>query len=228
VALGWNLAKEGFFPFKGTFNELKVRGSYGLNGNQAIDAYASLPQFIVANYQAGSEAEIGYKPSQMGIDDLGWESSLTLNLGMDFGLFKGRISGNFDWYLTNTQDLLLSRSISVIHGITPYTHLPDWEHPSVTENIGETQNSGIEVVINSRNIIGNKFQWFTTGNFSYNKNKIVSLYGKLDGMEMKLMIFRINGSLDSLLMLTMILSGTGCGSLVKRQQPKYTDLSRVK
>ena len=180
VALGWNLAKEGFFPFKGTFNELKVRGSYGLNGNQAINAYASLPQFIVANYQAGSEAEIGYKPSQMGIDDLGWESSLTLNLGMDFGLFKGRISGNFDWYLTNTQDLLLSRSISVIHGITPYTHLPDWEHPSVTENIGETQNSGIEVVINSRNIIGNKFQWFTTGNFSYNKNKIVSLYGKLD------------------------------------------------
>ena len=180
VALGWNLAKEGFFPFKGTFNELKVRGSYGLNGNQAIDAYASLPQFIVANYQAGSEAEIGYKPSQMGIDDLGWESSLTLNLGLDFGLFKGRISGNFDWYLTNTQDLLLSRSISVIHGITPYTHLPDWEHPSVTENIGETQNSGIEVVINSRNIIGNKFQWFTTGNFSYNKNKIVSLYGKLD------------------------------------------------
>ncbi|MBP1667086.1 MAG: TonB-dependent receptor [Bacteroidetes bacterium] len=116
----------------------------------------------------------------MGIDDLGWESSLTLNLGMDFGLFKGRISGNFDWYLTNTQDLLLSRSISVIHGITPYTHLPDWEHPSVTENIGETQTSGIEVVINSRNIIGNKFQWFTTGNFSYNKNKIVSLYGKLD------------------------------------------------
>ena len=180
VAIGWNLGNENFFPFKDLFSELKIRGSIGLNGNQAIGAYESLPKFVVSNYMSGTTAQIGYKPGSMGVSNLGWESSRTVNVGLDYGLFKGRITGNIDWYLTNTYDLLLARSISVIHGITPQTHLPSWEHPAVTENIGETQNSGFEFVINSRNIVGTKFQWATTGNISLNNNKIVSLYGKLD------------------------------------------------
>ena len=180
AALGWNLANENFFPLKGTFNVFKLRASYGLNGNQAIPAYASLPKFTVANMSTNSGTVVGYKPSQMGIADLGWESSATLNLGFDFGLFKDRISGNFNWYLTNTSDLLLARSISVNHGITPNTHLPSWTHPSVTQNIGQTQNTGIEVVVDSRNIVKGKFQWNMSANFSYNKNKIVSLYGVKD------------------------------------------------
>lgn len=180
AALGWNLANEDFFPIKDIFNVLKLRASYGLNGNQAIGAYESLSKFIVANYSAGSDALIGYKPSKMGVATLGWEASRTLNFGLDFGIFEGRISGDFNWYFTNTQDLLLDRSISVIHGITPATHLPKWIHPAVTSNIGETQNSGIEVVINSRNIVSDKFHWSTTGNFSFNQNKIVSLYGVKD------------------------------------------------
>lgn len=180
VALGWNLAKESFFPFTEIVTDLKLRASYGLNGNQAIGAYQSLPKFVVSNIMSGSTAEIGYKPGSMGVSDLGWESSSTFNAGLDFGILKGRITGNVDYYLTNTYDLLLARSISVIHGITPATHLPSWAHPSVTENIGETQNSGFEVVINSRNIVGNNFQWSTSANISLNDNKIVSLYGKLD------------------------------------------------
>jgi TonB-linked SusC/RagA family outer membrane protein len=180
AALGWNLAKEGFFPLKNLVNTLKLRASYGLNGNQAIGAYASLPKFIVANYSAGIDPQIGYKPSKMGVADLGWETSATLNFGMDFGLFKDRLTGSFDWYLTNTTDLLLDRSISVIHGITPYTHLPDWQHPAVTQNIGETQNRGIELALNSRNIVSGKFQWSTSANISFNDNKILSLYGVKD------------------------------------------------
>lgn len=180
AALGWNLANESFFPLKNTFNSLKLRASYGLNGNQAIGAYESLPKFNVANMSTNSGTVVGYKPSAMGISDLGWESSATLNLGFDFGMFKDRISGNFNWYLTNTSDLLLARSISVNHGITPNTHLPSWKHPSVTQNVGETQNTGVEVVVDSRNIVKGKFQWNMSANFSYNKNKIVSLYGVKD------------------------------------------------
>ncbi len=181
AAIGWNLANEDLFPLKNLFSELKLRASYGLNGNQAIGAYESLSQFIVANNSAGSNTVIGYKPSKMGISNLGWESSRTLNLGIDFGLFKNRITSNINWYLTNTFDLLLDRSISVVHGITPVTHLPgDWVHPAITENIGKTQNKGVELLINSRNIVKNKFQWSATGNLSFNKNKIVSLYGVLD------------------------------------------------
>ncbi len=180
AALGWNLANESFFPIKKVVNNLKIRASYGLNGNQAIGAYASLPQFSVANMSTNSGTVIGYKPSKMGIGDLGWESSETMNLGFDFGLFKDRISGNFNWYLTNTNDLLLARSISVNHGITPNTHLPSWTHPAVTENIGQTQNTGVEFVIDSRNIVTGKLKWTTSANLSFNKNKIVSLYGIRD------------------------------------------------
>lgn len=181
VAVGWNVANEDFFPLKDAIGELKLRASYGLNGNQAIGAYESLSQYVVANYTSGSETSIGYKPSRLGLDNLGWESSRTLNLGADFETFAGRLSGSFNWYLTHTNDLLLARSISSIHGITPVTHIPGgWVHPAVIENIGETENRGVEVMLNSVNVTRGKFKWSTTGNFSTNKNKIVALYGELN------------------------------------------------
>lgn len=181
VALGWNLANENFFPSKDLFSELKLRASVGMNGNQAIGAYETLSQFTVANYSSGSATVIGYKPSRLGLDNLGWESSQTLNLGLDFGLFQDRVTGSFNWYLTNTSDLLLDRKISPIHGITPVTHLPGgWVYPAITQNIGETQNNGFEIFVNSKNIVKDNFKWSTTANFSYNKNEILSLYGMLD------------------------------------------------
>ncbi len=181
VALGWNLSNENFFPLKNSFNTLKLRVSYGLNGNQAIDPYASLPKFEVASIMSGTVAKVGYKPMVMGIADLGWESAKTFNVGLDFGLFKDRITGTIDLYRKNTFDLLLNRSISVIHGLTEETAKGyGWTHHAVTQNIGKTRNTGFEVSINSRNIISGKFNWITYGNFSFNKNEIVSLYGITD------------------------------------------------
>jgi TonB-linked SusC/RagA family outer membrane protein len=180
VALGWNIANENFFPAKNVFNTLKLRASYGLNGNQAINPYASLDKFGSANIMSGSVAQVGYKPTAMGVANLGWESAKTFNLGIDFGLFKDRITGTMDGYIKNNFDLLLNRSISVTHGINLVTQASGWTHPSVTENIGETRNTGFELSINSRNIVTGKFQWSTNGNFSYNKNEIVSLYGITD------------------------------------------------
>lgn len=189
VALGWNLANEGFFPLKDLFSVLKLRGSLGLNGNQAIGAYESLSRLVPANIVSGPNAQVGYKPAELGNAELGWESSRTINIGMDFGLLENRITGNIDYYLTNTYDLLLNRTISSIHGVTPVTHLNTtglsqysngWVPPAITQNIGETENKGVEMFITSRNVVGSKFHWATTANFSFNKNKIVSLYGLLD------------------------------------------------
>ncbi len=180
-AVGWNLSNENFFPLKDIFNTLKVRASYGLNGNQAISPYSSLPKFKVASIMSGTEAQIGYKPMVLGVVDLGWESAKTFNVGLDFGLFKDRITGTIDWYRKNTFDLLLNRSISVIHGLTDETAKgEDWTHPAVTQNIGKTRNTGFEVSINSRNVVSNKFNWITNANFSFNKNEITSLYGIID------------------------------------------------
>jgi hypothetical protein len=103
------------------------------------------------------------------MDDLGWESSRTINLGLDFGILQGRITGDLNLYKTNTTDLLLDRTISAVHGIT-----------SVTQNIGETENRGIELTFNSKNIVTPDFTWSMSVNLAANKNKILSLYGFLD------------------------------------------------
>ncbi|MCK4921511.1 MAG: SusC/RagA family TonB-linked outer membrane protein, partial [Bacteroidales bacterium] len=175
VAVGWNLANEDFFPLKDMVNELKLRASMGTNGNQAIGAYESISRLVPANIASGPSTRIGYKPAELGNAELGWESSRTINLGMDIGILKNRITANVNYYLTNTFDLLLDRSISSVHGVTPVTHLDatglgygkGWRQTAITENIGETQNTGVELFINSRNIVGSKFSWSTTANFSF-------------------------------------------------------------
>ena len=169
LALGWNLNNEKFFPWKDLFNELKLRFSYGLNGNQAVGAYESISRLSQENMVALGTSLPGYKPSKLGSDNLGWESSRTMNFGLDFGILKNRISGALNLFSTNTSDLLLNRTISAVHGIT-----------SITQNIGQTRNDGFEFSFNSRNVVKNNFTWTTSGNISFVKNKIVSLYGDLD------------------------------------------------
>ena len=169
VALGWNIANEDFFNSLDLFSVLKLRASYGLNGNQAIGPYSTIARMEENNFVDYSRTRPGYVPSTLGMDNLGWESSKTLNIGLDYGLLAGRISGDLNYYNTNTYDLLLDRTISSVHGIT-----------EITQNIGETKNVGFEASIVSRNIVKNDFSWTTFANFSINKNEIVSLYGELD------------------------------------------------
>lgn len=173
AAVGWNIANEEFFesliPNKNLINILKLRASYGLNGNQAIGPYSTIARMAEENFVDGSNTMPGYRPSTLGMDNLGWESSKTFNVGLDYGLFSGRITGDLNYYLTNTFDLLLDRTISPIHGIR-----------EITQNIGETRNVGFEFSVNSRNITNDNFSWMTSANFSTNKNEIVSLYGELD------------------------------------------------
>ena len=169
VAVGWNLAKENFFPWKDLFNEFKFRGSFGLNGNQAVSSYETISKLGSYDIIENKATLPGYVPISLGQDNLGWESSRTLNFGLDFGILKSRIAGDINIYKTNTTDLLLNRTISPIHGIT-----------SITQNIGETENRGVEFSMVSRNVVSGNFQWVTSGNIALMKNKIVSLYGLLD------------------------------------------------
>src|SRR5690606_21898524 len=84
-------------------------------------------------------------------------------------MFSGILSGDLNIYNTNTTDLLLNRTISPVHGIT-----------SITQNIGKTNNTGVEFSLNSKIISNDDFNWSASGNVSFNKNKIISLYGELD------------------------------------------------
>jgi TonB-linked SusC/RagA family outer membrane protein len=166
IAVGWNIANEEFFPWKNLFSEMKLRASYGLNGNQAVGSYQSMGRLQEENYLSGNTSMPGYFPNTLGQPTLGWESSRSLNIGLDFGILEHRISGDLNVFHTNTYDLLLHRSISSVHGIT-----------SILQNIGETQNQGVEFSIHSRNIVKPGFNWSTMGNVSFISNKIVDLYG---------------------------------------------------
>ena len=169
LALGWNISKEEFFKID-IINSLKLRGSWGKNGNQAVGAYESIAKFrIFDNVYGNGTTAPGYIPSTLGTPTLSWETSTSYNIGLDFGILKNRITGDINYYNTDTSDLLLNRSISPIHGLD-----------EITQNIGKTNNRGIEISLNSRNIEKPNFSWSTRGNISFTKNKIVSLYGILD------------------------------------------------
>nr|WP_294894365.1 TonB-dependent receptor [uncultured Pedobacter sp.] len=166
VALAWNIFKEDFMKNLAFINNLKLRGSYGTNGNQAVGAYSSLATLQNLQYLNGSNVLQGYVPNKLANGSLGWESTKSLSVGLDFGLFNNRIQGNLDYYNAKTSDLLLKRSLSPVQGIS-----------SVIQNIGKTANNGIELGLTSINIVNKNFKWTTNVNLSHNKNKIVDLYG---------------------------------------------------
>jgi TonB-linked SusC/RagA family outer membrane protein len=166
VALGWNISQEKFLADNKVLTNLKLRASYGSNGNQAVGAYQTLARLTQRSYVDGGTTLPGYVPTSLANPDLRWETTKSANIGIDFGLFQGRIQGNLDMYHSRTSDLLLDRQISSVHGVSV-----------VTQNIGQTDNKGIELGINSTNITSKAFTWTTNATFTLNRNKIVDLYG---------------------------------------------------
>ncbi|NLR80606.1 TonB-dependent receptor [Chitinophaga eiseniae] len=166
VALGWNIHNEKFMAQLPLISQLKLRASYGTSGNQAVGSYRTLSRLATANYVFDGVTTVGVVPDILGNSKLKWETTSGLNLGIDFALWNNRLSGSIETYSTRTYDLLLSRKIPAANGYT-----------SVYDNIGETANKGLEILLNSRNIQSDNFTWQTAFNISFNRNKVVSLYG---------------------------------------------------
>ncbi len=166
VALGWNISKEDFMKNVKFVTNLKLRGSYGLNGNQAVSSYQSLATLATRQYLNGTTVLTGYVPSRLANEKLGWESTTSTTVGLDFGFFNNRIQGSLDIYSGQTQDLLLNRIISSVQGFD-----------RILQNIGQTANNGIELGITSVNFQTSSFKWTSNLNVSHNKNRIVDLYG---------------------------------------------------
>lgn len=166
LGLAWNIHRESFMKNITAINNLKLRGSYGINGNQAVSSYSALAKLSSFPYVSGSTVLPGYVPSALANEELGWESTKSLSLGLDFAVFNNRIQGSIDVYSAKTSDLLLNRIISSVQGFT-----------RILQNIGKTSNRGIELGLTSTNIKSKDFTWTTSLNFSSNQNKIVDLYG---------------------------------------------------
>jgi len=167
-SIAWIVSDEPFIKKATYIDMLKLRLSYGAVGNQAIAPYQSLSLSGTTQYVFGDGGvtSIGVFPSSIANSNLKWETSYTANAAIDFDLFKGRLGGTVEVYNINTTNLLVRRSIPVMTG-----------YSSIFTNIGKTNNKGIELTLNSANIKTKKFDWGTNFAFSFDKNRIVHLYG---------------------------------------------------
>ncbi|NII82360.1 TonB-dependent receptor [Pedobacter sp. SG908] len=168
VGAAWNIDQEGFFKNTGVLKTLKLRGSYGIAGNSLGFAplttkliYGQVGQF----YYNGSPREGAYGAIQNENPDLRWEKTATTNIGLDFGLFNGRLNGSVDVYDKKTTDLILT--FGVDNNLFPAG--------SYTANVGSLSNKGIEVVLNGTPVSTDNFSWTTGFNLAHNKNKIITL-----------------------------------------------------
>ncbi|ANH81588.1 SusC/RagA family TonB-linked outer membrane protein [Niabella ginsenosidivorans] len=166
ASLGWNISSEPFMKEITFVTNLKLRVSCGKNGNQAVSPYNTLAGLTTRSYVNGVNPAPGYIPTKLADKTLHWETTKTFNTGLDFDLFRERITGSIDVYSARTYDLLLRRSVSTISGVS-----------SIVQNIGKTANKGIDLGINSINIKTKAFSWSSNITFSLNRNKIVDLYG---------------------------------------------------
>jgi TonB-linked SusC/RagA family outer membrane protein len=166
AALGWNVSNESFMKDSKVVDNLKLRLSYGQTGNEAIPVYRTITTDGTARSPFNGISTIGVLAGNLGNSALQWENTKTANIGVDFSLFKNRVSGSIDAYQNKTNGLLLLRSLPIITG-----------YSAVFDNIGKTQNRGIEVTLNTHNIESTDFRWETTIVFATNKNQITYLYG---------------------------------------------------
>jgi TonB-linked SusC/RagA family outer membrane protein len=168
-AVAWRLSDEKFMQ-AGFLSNLKLRFSYGNTGNNNINAYSTFngPAYnssIYYNY--GGTAVSGFAPGSPVNPGLTWEKTEEMDLGLDFGILKGRISGTIDLYNRLSDGLLMQRKLAIESGVS-----------EMTDNIGSAKNRGIEISLNTVNIQTKDFTWSTSFTFAKNINEIVSLFGR--------------------------------------------------
>jgi TonB-linked SusC/RagA family outer membrane protein len=165
VSAGWVLSEEDFLAGSSTISFLKLRASWGQTGNAAIGNFPSLGLFGAEGYNGTP----GLQPTQIPNPDLTWENVTQIDIGIDFGFVDNRINGEIDYYLKETDDLLLNVPVPSTAGFT-----------SQTQNVGAIKNSGVEFVLNTNNLVGD-FKWSTSLNLAFNQNEVTRL---AEGQEM--------------------------------------------
>ncbi|MFT4155838.1 SusC/RagA family TonB-linked outer membrane protein [Parafilimonas sp.] len=173
AAFGWVFTQEPFFKAP-WLNYGKLRLSYGINGNRDIGRYSAISNLATGKYLEVAPDGTTTVVSQLYVtrmanEDLKWEQTAAFNIGLDFSILNGVLGGSIDVYKGKTTNLLVDRALPDVVGFS-----------EVESNIGEVDNKGLEINLNSTNISTNNFSWRTSFNFSLNRNKIAHLYGTME------------------------------------------------
>lgn len=184
IGAAWRISEENFMKGLENVSNLKLRASYGMAGNSAIDPYGTQTTMSLSTgFSFGDETAPYYSIDTYGNPGLGWEKSKTTNIGIDYGMYKNRISLTADYYLTTTSDILLSRVLPWSDG---------GKNKNVFQNIGETKNKGLELSLKTVNFDRKDFKWSTSITYTRSSEKISKL---IDGEN----IYWVNGLKTSLI-----------------------------
>jgi TonB-dependent starch-binding outer membrane protein SusC len=165
ISAGWNLKRESFMENVGFVNMLKLRVGYGETSNQSVDPYKTLGLLSTRPYNFGDQYATGTYVSELPNPALGWEFSRTTNYGVDFALLNNRLTGTIEYYSQQTKDLLYRVNLPVTSGVN-----------AVTQNVGESQNKGIELTLNGTILDNvNGWTWDLGFNLYANRNELVAL-----------------------------------------------------
>ncbi len=164
VALAWRMNEESFLKEISWLSNLKLRASWGLSGNAAVNAYQTLATLSPAVKNSSEMI-----PMSIGNENLTWEKTSAFNIGLDFGLFDGRLSGGLDYYWTRTFDLLYYKSAPASSVFS-----------SILSNVGETEGNGIEVYLSALPVKTKDFSWNMDVTYSHAKDKLVKLADNLN------------------------------------------------
>ncbi|QNL52246.1 TonB-dependent receptor [Olivibacter sp. SDN3] len=184
VAGAWVVSDERFMDKISLINFMKLRASYGVAGNSAVDPYGTQNLVYANNRLAFGEVPAAtylFEP-RIGNQLLGWENSATTNFGLDLELLNQRLTATIDYYNTVTTDLILERTLPQLTGVA-----------SVYQNIGSTNNKGLEIKLNSQNIQASNFSWNTALTYTRNRERITGLIDDvdiIDGLDNSLLLGR--------------------------------------
>ncbi|WP_320167982.1 TonB-dependent receptor [Mangrovibacterium marinum] len=171
TAVAWRMSEEPFLQDVDVLDNLKLRASWGISGNAAVDPYQTLQALssYPVYYYLGAKDVAGNIPDQLGNQDLKWETTNALNFGLDFGFMGNRVSGSIDFFTSRTSDLLLYRS-------APASSV----FPTVISNIGETKGHGIEIALNTSVVRSSDWNWDINWSYSSFTDEVSSLYEGVD------------------------------------------------
>jgi len=166
-AIAWRASEEKFIKDLRVFSNLKLRGSWGKTGNQAIQPYQTLATIASGfnyPYDGNSTTNTGFALGRPANPDLKWESTEQTNIGIDMGFFNDRLTATIDVYKKKTTDLLLNKQVEAYTGFS-----------TTLANVGSIQNKGLEISIGGRPLVGKDLKWNTGINISFNRSKVLAL-----------------------------------------------------
>jgi outer membrane receptor protein involved in Fe transport len=161
VGAAWNIDEEAFLKSSQVFSGLKLRASYGVNGNAGIGNYAWRSIYLFTTTYNGAP---GSFQNSIGNNNLTWEQNKPFDVGLEVGVLENRISVEADYYIRKTENLLLNEPLSATGGFTTYSN-----------NVGAMENRGVEVTVNANPVKTKNFNWTVSLNTAWNKNKVTRL-----------------------------------------------------